>query len=65
MGGGEEYETREGLERESESAAGSGVGEAGAPSLPPVAPEPVGATRERIVVDPFAMPGLDPQTDAS
>jgi predicted RND superfamily exporter protein len=57
-----EYATSEGLEGELGAAANAGAGRVGAP---PVVPEPVGATREAVVVDPLSLPGLDPQPDAS
>ena len=60
-----EYAPSDGFEGEAGVATGTGAGEVAAPPIPPVAPEPVGATREGVVVDPFSVPGLEPQTDAS
>ena len=60
-----DYGTREGFDGEDQAGADTGSGEVAAPPAPPVTPQPVGATRERVDVDPFSMPGLDPQMDAS
>ena len=62
---GADYGKREGFEGEPEAATGTGSGEALPPPAPPVIPEPVGATLEKVDVDPFSMPGLEPRTDAS
>ena len=62
---GADYGKREGFEGEPKAATGTGSGEALPPPAPPVIPEPVGATLEKVDVDPFSMPGLEPRTDAS
>lgn len=61
---GADYSAAAGSEGEAGAGKDSGTHEGVIPPALPVTPEPVGATRERVQVDPFSMPGLDPRPDA-
>jgi hypothetical protein len=62
---GADYSAGAGSEDEAEAGAGKDSGtQEGVIPPPPVTAELVGATRERVQVDPFSMPGLDPRPDA-